>query len=343
MRLIVGLVLLALGIFGIVLGLLLPTYAYPQFAKVPLNQESESTSKGDMTVLYPGLVAKGGGPESVRTDVPVTATRRVQGNPEAPEAKPDGNVMVWDVGLVVEDPEGTVVSASLDHLCLDRTTNMAVQPCSGEGIEDDERDNKIDAKDSVTHQGLSYKFPFGTEKKDYDYFDNSVKKPFQMRYEATETIEGVETYKFVQTIPLTKLAVPDAQLPGKVVRQLDVPAVTVSRYYENTRTVWVEPYSGIIVKGQEEQKQTLRARDGRELLTAFGGTITFTDETIKNNAKDASDARSQLRLVRVVGPIVLVSLGIVLTIVGLALLLLGGGGAAPEGQPAVYQHERQPV
>lgn len=326
MRRVVGLVLLALGVFGMVLGLLLRFYAYDRLALVPLNQNSESISKGSgMTVFYPGELVQ-------KKDVDVTATRLVQGNPTAAEAKKDGDVMVWDVGLVIEDSDGTVVSSSLDHLCLNRTTNEAVQPCAGEGIEDNEPDNKIDSNDSVVHRGLAYKFPFATEKRDYEWFDNIARKPFQIRYDSTETIEGVETYKFVQTVPLTKLD--DRDVPGSLVGQPDSPVVTVGRYYENTRTVWVEPYSGIIVKGQEEAEQTLRGSDGRPALTVFGGTITFTDDTIKNSAKDASDARSSLRIVRVIGPVVLLAGGALLALVGLALTLLGGGRGSDSGQPA---------
>ena len=334
MRRVVGLVLLALGVFGIVLGLLLRFYAYDRLALVPLNRSSESISKGeDMTVFYPSKL-------SLESGVEVTATRRVQGNPTAPEAKPDGNVMVWDVGLVIEDTDGIVVNSSLDHLCLDRHTNEAVQPCSGEGISED--NGKIDPGEAVTHHGLSYKFPFGTEKRDYEYFDNSAKKAFPIRYDSTESIAGVETYKFVQNVPLTKLD--DRDVPGSLVGQPTVPTMTVGRYYENTRTVWVEPYSGIIVKGQEDLKQTLRGTDGRELLTVFGGTIAFTDETVKQSADDAKEARSQLRLVRTIGPLVLISVGALLAIGGLLLYLLGGSGGAPTaGQPAGRRREPQPV
>jgi len=326
MRRVVGLVLLALGVFGIVLGLLLRFYAYDRLALVPLNQKSESVSQGEMTVFYASKLEQERG-------VDVTATRLVQGNPTAAEAKPDGDVMVWDVGVVVEDGDGVVVNSSLDHLCLDRTTNAAVQPCAGEGIEDNEDDNKIDSDDAVTHVGNSYKMPFGTEQTEYSYFDNVAKKAFPMRYDSTETIEGVETYKFVQTVPLTKLAVPDLNLPGELVNKPQEDTVTVSRYYENTRTIWAEPYSGIIVKGQEEQKQTLRGSDGAELLTVFAGTLAFNEETVRNSAADASDARSQLRLVKTIGPAVLISVGALLVLLGLALTLLGGGASA-SGTPA---------
>lgn len=335
MRRVVGLVLLALGVFGIVLGLMLRFYAYDRLALVPLNQNSESVSEGRMTVFYASRLEQEEG-------VQVTATRLVRGNPEAAEAKPDGDVMVWDVGVVVEDPDDVVINSSLDHLCLNRKTNEAVQPCSGEGIEDNQPDNKIDSDDAVVHVGNSYKLPFGTEQREYSYFDNVAKQAFPMRYDSTETIEGVETYKFVQTIPLTKLKVPDLNLPGDLVGQPDEDTVTASRYYENTRTVWVEPYSGIVVKGQEEQQQTLRGTDGDELLTVFAGTLAFTEETVRNSAADASDARSQLRLVKTIGPAVLISGGALLVLVGAALTLLGGGGTA-SGTPAARRREPQPA
>lgn len=327
MRRVVGLVLILIGAFAIVVGPLLRFWAYDQLAVVPLNQDSESVSRSDdMTVLYVGDVAKGAGPEAVKTGVSVVATRVVRGNPEATEAVPDGDVMVWDVGSVIEDDGGAVITASLDHLCLDRRTNRAVQPCEGEGIEDNSDDERIDADDAVTHTGLSYKFPFDTQQQEYEYFDNIAKASFPARYEATETIEGVETYKFVQVVPLTKLAAPDIDLPGKVAGEPGTPAIKVSRWYENTRTVWVEPYSGIIVKGQEQISQTLRARDGREVVTAFAGTIGFDDETIRESAKNASDTRSQLRLVRDVGPLTLVIGGVLFVVVGVVLAVGGTRG-----------------
>jgi hypothetical protein len=334
MRRVLGLSLVALGVFGIVLGLLLRFYAYERLALVPLNRSSESISTGSgMTVFYPSTLSQ-------KKDVDVTATRRVQGNPKAPEAKPNGNVMVWDVGVVIEDSSDVIITSSLDHLCLNRQTNEAVQPCSGEGISED--DSRIESSEAVSHKGLSYKFPFGTEKRDYEWYDNLAKRAFPIRYDSTETIENVETYKFVQTVPLTKLD--DRDVPGSLVGMPNQPSVSVSRYYENTRTVWIEPYSGIVVKGQEDLEQTLRGSDGKSLLTVFGGTIAFNDQTIKNSAKDASDARSQLRLIRTLGPLVLIGVGAVLVLLGLALYLLGGGGGAPAaGQPARRRREPQPA
>lgn len=340
MRRIVGFVLVGLGVFGIVLGLLLRFYAYPRLAVVPLNQQSQSISTGEsMTVFYPSKLAKG--QTQAESDVEVTATRLVRGDPTAPEAKPDGNVMVWDVGVVIEDTDGVLVSASLDHLCLDRHTNEAVQPCSGEGIEDNEDDNSIDPNDRVEHDGLSYKFPFDTEQRDYLYFDNFTKRAETMRFVGTETVEGVETYRFEQKIPLTKIE--DRQVPGTLVGQPGVSSVTMGRYYENTRTVWVEPYSGIIVKGTEDVDQTLRDSSGRPRLTLFSGFLGFTDETVRNAAADAEEARSQLRLIRTVGPLALVLGGAVLLLVGLGLVLLGNGGTpSPGAQTGSRHRELQP-
>lgn len=335
MRRVVGLILLAFGVFGVALGLLLRFYAYDRLALVPLNRSGESVSRGEgMTVFYPSTLR-------LEDGVNVTATRLVQGNPKAAEAKPGGRVMVWDVGLVIEDANGTLISSSLDHLCLDRRTGEAVQPCAGEGISED--NGKIEPADAVTRSGLEYKFPFGTEKRDYEYFDNSAKKAFPIRYDSTETIEGVETYKFVQKVPLTKLG--DRQVPGSIVGLPNVSSLTVGRYYENTRTLWIEPYSGIVVKGREDLAQTLRAADGRHLLTVFGGRIEFGSETVKKSAAEAEDARSQLRLLRVVGPAVLISVGVLLALLGATLYLFRGrgGGASAAGQPADQWREPQPV
>jgi len=336
MRRIIGYVLVGLGVFGIVLGLLLRFYAYDRLAIVPLNQQSKSISVGDdMTVFYP---SKYPAQKEAEDGVEVTATRVVRGDPTAPEAKPDGNVMVWDVGVVLEDTDGVVISASLDHLCLDRRTNEAVQPCSGEGIEDNEDDNTIDSDDIVEHSGLAYKFPFGTEQRDYPYFDNFTKRAETMRFVGTETVADVETYKFEQKVPLTKID--DRQVPGELVGRPDQRIVNIGRYYENTRTVWVEPYSGIIVKGTEDLSQTLRDANGRPALTLFEGGIGFTDETIQEAAADAKDARSQLRLISETGPLVLVIGGVVLLLVGLALALLGDRGQ-PAAGPQTGSHRRE--
>lgn len=308
MRRVLSLGLVAIGVFALVLGLMLRFHAYPRLALVPLNQQSESVSTGEnMTVFYPSTLTQESG-------VQVTATRVVRGDPDAPEAKPDGDVMVWNVGVVIEDTDGTVVSASVDHLCLDRQTNEAVQPCAGEGIKDSGDGSRITAADAVEHSGLSYKFPFNAEKRDYQYFDNSTKQAETMRFDSEEEIEGVNTYKFVQKVPLTKLE--DREVPGSLVGQPDVPTVTAERFYENTRTVWVEPYSGIIVKGQEDVEQTLRDRNGQVHVTLFSGTLGFTEETIADAAADAEDARSQLRLVRTVGPLVLVIFGVLAILAG---------------------------
>ena len=40
------------------------------------------------------------------------------------------------------------------------------------------------------------------------------------------------------------------------------PTVTVPRFYDNLRTVWVEPVTGVIVKGQEVQHQVFRDAAG---------------------------------------------------------------------------------
>ena len=66
------------------------------------------------------------------------------------------------------------------------------------------------------------------------------------------------------------------------------------RVYSNVRTIWVEPTSGIIVNGQEQERQVLRARDtGTEGVTLLEGTLAFDDDTVAAGLARAADANSR--------------------------------------------------
>ena len=229
MRRVASLVLVGLGIFSLALGAVLHFYVYPELAVVPLDQKTESVAEGAAKVFYPK--------ELVVKDAQLTATRKVESNRVLPDGKVDGDVMVWDQGLVVTDAEDQLVSAMKHRVCLDRRTNMALQKCSQQYVTDDEKGPTAEDK-AVKQEGLNYKFPFGTEPKDYPYFDTTLRKATTARYEGTEELGGLEVYKFVQKIPLTKFR--DQEVPGQLVNSTE-PSVKAERRYQNTRTMWVEP------------------------------------------------------------------------------------------------------
>ena len=311
MRRVASLVLVGLGIFSLALGAVLRFYVYPELAVVPLDQKTESVAEGAAKVFYPE--------ELVVKDARLTATRKVESNLTRPEAKVDGDVMVWDQGLVVTDSENQLVSAMKHRVCLDRRTNMALQDCTQQYVTDTEGDPTEDDK-KVRQEGLNYKFPFDTQPQDYEYFDTTLRKASTARYEGTEQLNGLEVYKFVQKIPSTRFR--DQEVPGTLVNSTEA-SVKAERRYQNTRTMWVEPVSGIIIKGSEQQRQVLVGPDGKEGTVLLDATLTFNEETVKESVERASEARDKLTLISSTGPVVLLSVGLVLLLAGIAIGVLG--------------------
>ena len=43
---------------------------------------------------------------------------------------------------------------------------------------------------ALPHEGLSYRFPFDTEKKTYAYFDPIAQKPFDANYDGEDDVNG---------------------------------------------------------------------------------------------------------------------------------------------------------
>ena len=50
------------------------------------------------------------------------------------------------------------------------------------------------------------KFPAGTEKKDYEFWEANTRQAWPIKFESEEKVLGLDTYKFVQEVPTTKIA-----------------------------------------------------------------------------------------------------------------------------------------
>ncbi|TQS41509.1 DUF3068 domain-containing protein [Cryptosporangium phraense] len=318
MRRVVGAVVLALGTFLVVAAILLPTYVASNLVKTPLDQYTVSVATADNATVFdvPSL--------SVQENVPVEATRTVRADPE----KSTDDVVVFDEFLVLEDSRNnSQITFSSDRVGLDRRT--AESQDGFDAAVDDE---------PTRHQGLVYKWPFNSEKKSYQYFDTTTRKPYEAKFVGTEDINGLETYKYQMEIPATQIG--ELDVPGELVGSTE-PDVNAPRFYSNTRTVWVEPKTGIIIKGQEKQNQTLRDASGADKLTLFSGTLTFDEQTVDEAVSLAKDTISQINLVSRVAPIVLGILGVILIVVGLFLALRGGGKSSY--RPVQPADNRTPV
>jgi hypothetical protein len=288
--------IVGVGVFLAVLAPLLRFYAYPNLAKAPLDQDSQTVSVAEgATFLDIGALR-------LRQGETLTATRRVRGD----VAAGNDDRAVWDVFVRVEDDAGVLVTASTDRVAFDRHTSEAIDCCGASlnGVPTD-------------HEGIEYKFPFGAEKTTYQYFDTTIGAASDMEYAGADEIEGLNVYRYEQRIEPTQIA--ELEVPGSLIGRTET-SVPVQRFYSNVRRVWVEPTSGVIVKGQEEQLSTLRDDTGEDVLTVTEATLTFTDETVSEQVDTAKDAAGLLRLVRTIVPLVAGLLGVLLLLLGIGLL-----------------------
>lgn len=318
MRKVAGLVALGLGAFLLVSALMLKVYAYPALAKVPLDQYSKSVSQGqDMKAFYVSDL-------ETKSGLTLTSTRFVKAD-QAAQNKQGGNVAVWDSFVRSTDDQGTVLSAGLQRVAMDRTTGAAVQCCDTyNAASEDAADQKATA-----YKGQIFKFPFNAQKQTYQWWDNTLLKTVDAKYVRGDDLFGTATYVYRMVIPATPYQ--KQEVPAKVAGESGTGSVTVDRVYENTRTLWVEPNTGIIVKG-EEVLNTRFQKDGVDVATLQSGTIRYDDATVKANAEDAGSKGSSLALVRGTLPLAFLIIGLLLLAGGLVLLrgAASGGGAHRE-------------
>jgi hypothetical protein len=294
-----GYVLVFFGLFLLFFGLFERFYAYPRLKKAPLDQESQPVAVGTGTYFNRSKLREIPGAQ-------LKNVRTVKGDPKAGTEE----VAVWDSFVSTVDlADGGVIQATQERVALDRVTAQSVN-CCGE---------------NPRHQGLTLKFPFDTKKQSYQFWDGPAGRALPAVYTREETIQGVKVYRFEQRID--RLTLGTQEIPGSLAGDPSVASVQTNIVYSNVKTIWVEPTTGIIVKGQQALSQVLEPTSGGgKVLTLLDGVLTYDDATVRANAKDASDAAGQLRLLSTILPVAALVVGLVLLVVGLLLL------RAPEGR-----------
>ena len=297
MRKLAAVILLGFGAFVLVSAILLKWYAYPRLAVAPLDQDIVQVSSGpDAEIFDQGEL------RNRTTDL--TATRRVIGDVAASEEE-GNNVVVSNTSVTTVDADGLVVDAITARVPFDRTSGAAVNCCDA-----DLNDQPIE------FHGQVLKLPFNTQQQDYDFWDNDLEQATPAAFSGEESINGVTVYKFVQTIEPTMIATVNA--PPNLVGASGTAFVPTDRYYSNIRTLWVEPETGFIIKGQEQQYSTLRYQ-GEDRLVLIDVTIGYTDATVKDNTDTYGPKATQLEIMRVWGPIIGSIVGVLMILGGLYL------------------------
>ena len=316
MRRIFSPVLIGVGTFLIVAGVLVKVYAVPTLAVVPTNYDSTTYLEAKGATIFnsdPDVLA----PETVDLEI---SSHTVAG--DYPEA-PDG-VVVW-ANNVTTTPVGwdQPFQQSRELTPFDEATGAASTYDVGfTEIENDE--GQIEQVD-VIREGQVYKFPFDTQKKDYQQWDSELGEATTATYEGEEQLEGTTVYKFVQTIEPTIIDTVD--VPGTVFG-VDEPTVSADMVYAMTRTLYVEPITGAPLNRVEERNQVL-SYDGTD-VPAFVGTVQYTKDSQADSLDKVQTRATLLMLARWVFPIGLVVVG---------LLCIGGGLLLRRRQEAAAQDQ----
>lgn len=323
-----GLVLLALAVFFAALSPLLRWYAFPRLAKVPANQYQDMVLEAENATLLDY------GTMRARTVPKVTIVQTLKGNVEASERIEESagrDVVVWDGLSYVVGPDGEMVSKIPERYIFDAHTQEPVH-ATGEMVDGD----------PVRREGLEFKWPFLTEKRDYEYFDAQARVTAPIHYKGTQDFRGLEVYYFEQTIPWTKVRIPKT-LPVEGLTPESVAETGTTRWYTTVRRFWVEPLTGAPVYGEELHKEELRGGTllgDRDKVTAFAGHVKMREDYITHTVDLVKSQRLLILLMTSSLPWGSLALGILL----LALALyLEARSRRPSGPAPTEAEEPSPV
>ena len=328
MRKVLGSIATLIGVLLLVLGIMAKPVLYKGLATVKLDQRSVSVSEGTgMSALYAHEV-NGSAVFDKLENAHLKSTRNVIGIPGKVKAagKQDTDAF-WQTTVQSQaeiNGAWTDLSYSNEGVSFNRVSALTTNCCGDFKSIGDLEDPT--ATQPVTHEGLFFKFPFDVQKKTYPWWDGDLGKAYPIDFVREETLEGVNTYVFRQVIPKAQVA--QREVPKAVFGDSASGDVQANVMYGNTRTLWIEPNTGVLIKGQEEVDKSLQAVGYPELATTKG-TIGYSDLTVKKNAEDWGTKGSLLGFLNGLMTPLFIGLGILLIAVGLFLTF---GGNASRGR-----------
>jgi hypothetical protein len=330
--------ILGLGAALLVAALLLTTYTAGKIKKIPLDIDTTLVSDGTGTALDPASLSEQ--KFVIDRDVPLVSQQQV-----SVETPANADVVTLQVGTTVrrtdKQQDNGLMLALVDSVTLNRSTAMAVSDDTHPGgavqkprtIEDTKPPTNI----ALPHDGLSYRFPFSTEKKTYPFFDPIAQKAYDANYEGEEDVNGLTTYRFEQNVgydadgklvdPLKYASLYDDAEDGVVTARASLwglpgdpdEPITMTRYYAAQRTFWVDPVSGTIVKSQEHANHYYAREALKPEYALVDYTVTSTEQTVEEQISAARDERDRVALWSRVLPITFTAAGLVALVAGALL------------------------
>ncbi|WP_040838865.1 DUF3068 domain-containing protein [Nocardia brevicatena] len=335
----VACLLVGLGALLIVAALMIPTYTVGKMAKTPLDLEITTIAVNqpneESSVLDAKSLTAPEGSAKIDQNVPLVSQRFL-----TVEEPSDANEMTVQAGNTLRriDKQGDagLLTAYIDRVTIDRKTGEPVSTDPNGSIAVTVNKNMESIADPVNRTGLQYRFPIGTEKKSYPYFDVNARITTDMEFVEETEINDTKVYHFKQQVPVTNLW-DTVQAPTN---RLSLPAakwgveggdepVTMYRWYSNERDVWVEPETGTIVKGGEKLNIFYARSGDKPEVTALKSHLVFDSDTVESQLAVAKENIDRLSLFGRVLPIVLGVLGLLSLVAGIVVGVRDGGAPAP--------------
>jgi hypothetical protein len=302
MRRLLGPILVGIGAFLVVTGVLARFYAYPALAVAPIDQNSVTYLEAkDAKILDLSTL------KEVTTDMSVA--NKTTGDVKASEKAGD-DTLVWTSTTSYRDEIGNIRSRSAERYAHDAHTGEAINCCGG--FEETTDGERVEIKRS----GQISKYPFGTEKKDYKFWDATLGQAVTTKFVKEDEIDGLKVYEFRYEVPMTTVGT--REVPPSLVGQDGTDALEVDVQYSTVTQHWVEPTTGVVIDRVSETYNTL-GLDGETLITTSGGTFQYTDKQVKDNVDEYKGKASSLQAVHTTVPVVGVGLGLLLLIGGVLI------------------------
>ncbi|NHC23001.1 DUF3068 domain-containing protein [Nocardioides sp. IC4_145] len=283
MRKIAGRVLIAIGGFLVVAGLLTTTWAPGVVKKTPVDVDQTTRLDGTATKLGETF--------------PVNVTSITKADSEA---STDDTTIWVNTSCVVDNSDGAapacvdgederLVSATVGTFATDRVSALG-------------RDHENLPAGSTPYEGIVNKFPFDTEKKDYHYWDGTLGRTVPMEFLEETEMDGLTVYHFASSVADEAIEVAEGT-PGTYSQAVDI---------------YVEPLTGAVVNQEQSQQRYLE--DGTQVLDL---NVAFTDDQLATSISEAKDNAANLTLITETVPRIGFIGGAVALVLGALLLLVG--------------------
>ncbi|MFT3716586.1 MAG: DUF3068 domain-containing protein [Gordonia sp. (in: high G+C Gram-positive bacteria)] len=260
-----------------------------------------------------------------------------------------------------------MLTATIDRVSVDRKTSVPNGVVSSLQLSSvpDGGDVKSASVPIEGRKGFQYKFGFNVQKREYYYYDLNTRQDTVAKFVDEKTIDGVKTYHFETEVPETDISdLPDPDGNAPLGTILNMPAkwwgikakgvkptdmLEMHRFASSVRHVYVEPKTGTIVSGREDQHQFFKSVDDTApaavkdfRIDALKGTFQWDDKTVAAQAKRAKHYDTLLTLGGLWLPLVLGVLGGLATLLAV-IGLLRKPKPGPDDEPAPDDHDADSV